>query len=43
VLGTAAAFVGWELAVGVDLVLEALEGLLARWAGAGASVFGAAP
>lgn len=43
VLGTAAAFVGWELAVGVGLVLEALEGLLARWAGAGASVFGAAP
>ena len=35
-LGAAAAFVGWELAVGVDLSLEALEELLtggtgARW------------
>jgi hypothetical protein len=38
VLGAAAALVGRELAVGVDLVLEALEELLTGRAGAGASV-----
>jgi hypothetical protein len=43
VLGAAAAFVGRELAVWVDLALEALEELLACRAGAGAPVFGAAP
>jgi hypothetical protein len=43
VLGAAAALVGRELAVGINLALEALEELLARRAGAGASVFGAAP
>jgi hypothetical protein len=39
----AAAFVGRELAVGVDLALETVEELLAGWAGADALVFGAAP
>jgi hypothetical protein len=43
VFGAEAALVGRELAVGVDFALEALEELLARWAGAGASVVGAAP
>ena len=43
VLGAAAAFVGRELAVEVDLALEALEELLAGGAGAGGSVVGAAP
>jgi hypothetical protein len=43
VLGAAAAFVGRELAVGVDLALESLEELLAGGAGAGGSVVGAAP
>jgi hypothetical protein len=43
VFGAAAAFVGRELAVGVDLSLETLEELLAGRAGAGASVVGAAP
>jgi hypothetical protein len=43
VLGAAAALVGWELAVRVDLALEPLEELLAGGAGAGSSVVGAAP
>jgi hypothetical protein len=43
VFGATAAFVGREHAVGVDLALEPLEELLAGRAGAGASVFGAAP
>jgi hypothetical protein len=43
VLGAAASLVWRELAVGVDLALEALEELLAGRAGAGASVFGATP
>jgi hypothetical protein len=43
VLGAAAALVGRELAVRVDLALEPLEELLAGWAGAGSAVFGAAP
>jgi len=43
VFGAAAALVGRELAVGVDFSLEALEELVARRAGAGASVVGVAP
>jgi hypothetical protein len=43
VFGAAAAFFGRELAVGVDLALEALEELLAGRAGAGTAVVGAAP
>ena len=43
VFGAAAAFAGRELAVGVDLALEPLEELLARWTGTGGSVVGAAP
>ncbi len=43
VLGAAAALVGRELAVGVDFSLEALEELLACWAGAGAAIVGATP
>jgi hypothetical protein len=43
VVGAAAVFVGWKLAFGVDLALEALEELLARRVGAGAPVFRAAP
>jgi hypothetical protein len=43
VFGAAAALVGRELAVWIDLALEALEELLAGRAGAGAPVFGAAP
>jgi len=42
-LGAAAAFVGWQFAVGVDLSLESLEELLACCTGAGATVVGAAP
>jgi hypothetical protein len=42
-LGAASALVGREFAVGVGLSLEALEELLARWAGGGASVFRSAP
>ena len=41
--GAAAALVGRELAIRVDLALEPLEELLAGRAGAGGSVFGAAP
>jgi hypothetical protein len=43
VFGAAAALVGRELAVRVDLALEALEELLACRAGAGTAVVGAAP
>ena len=43
VFGAAAALVGREFAVGVDLTLEALEELLAGGTGAGSSVIGAAP
>ena len=43
VIGAAAALVGRELAVWVDLELEALEELLAGGAGAGGPVVGAAP
>lgn len=42
-LGAAAALVGRELAVRVDLALEALEELLAGGTGAGGPVVGAAP
>lgn len=42
-LGADAGPVGRELAVGADLALEALEELLARRAGAGPAVVGAAP
>jgi hypothetical protein len=43
VVSTATAFVGWELVVGVDLALEALEEGFAGRAGACAAVVGACP
>ena len=42
-LGAAAALVGWEVAIRVNLFLESLQEGLACWAGAGAAVDGAAP
>lgn len=43
VFGAAAAFVGWQLVVRVNLSFEALEEGFAGWAGAGAAVAGASP
>ncbi len=42
-LGATAALIGRQLAVGVNLLLEALEELLARWPGTGAAVVCSAP
>jgi hypothetical protein len=43
VVGAAAAFVGRELIVGVNLAFEALEEGFACWAGSGTAVAGASP
>jgi hypothetical protein len=43
VFGTAAAFVDWQLVVGVYLAFEALEEGLAGWAGAGGAIARASP
>ena len=42
-LGTAVAFVGREVAVGINLCLESLQEGLTGWPRAGATVDGAAP
>jgi hypothetical protein len=43
VFGAAAAFVGWQDAIGINLSLESLEELLTGWSGPGAAIVRATP